>query len=278
MGIMGQDTLDKLHIILLELIDEFVRICEENKLTYFLYAGTLLGAVRHKGFIPWDDDVDIAMPREDYEKFLDIFQNDIRGAKYYVLSDRCPIDSFWHYIPFAKFCKKNTVFAEKNAPSGDYPPGIFIDIFPYDNCVPFLASLQARLIWLFSKMYRIKTLYDYSRKKKGFVLFFARVFRCFYPMQLARMLYKKSCTLFNRLNTKKVCFFYNHHQRWKEIQKRDVIFPLSKIPFEGRYYCVPGNYDSFLRVYYDDYMEVPPPGERVTHEPKYIIFGDEEKD
>ena len=273
---MEQRVLNELHHVLLEILDEFARICEEQELTYFLYAGTLLGAVRHKGFIPWDDDVDIAMPRKDYEKFLDLFRTD-SGTNYYVLSNRCPTNSFWHYIPFAKFCKKNTVFMEKNAPSDDCPPGIFIDIFPYDNCIPFLAPLQARLIRLSSKVYRMKTLHNYNKKKKA-IFYLIKLFRRFYTLRFAKRLYMKSCTLLNRFKTKYVCLFYNHHQMWKEIQRFSNIFPLTKVEFEKKYYYAPNNSDSFLRVYYGDHMQIPSVEGLITHEPKYIIFDTTQKE
>ena len=67
--------LDKLHFVLVEILDYFVSICEKNNLRYFLVYGTALGAYRHKGFIPWDDDLDVAMPRKDYQKFLEIMQH-----------------------------------------------------------------------------------------------------------------------------------------------------------------------------------------------------------
>ena len=76
-----KETLDKLHQVEMEILDDFVKVCEKHKLRYFLTGGTMLGAVRHSGFIPWDDDVDIGMPREDYDKFIEI-GDEALGDKY----------------------------------------------------------------------------------------------------------------------------------------------------------------------------------------------------
>jgi lipopolysaccharide cholinephosphotransferase len=125
--IYEHNTLKQLQNVLHEILDEFVRICEENSLTYFLASGTLLGAVRHKGFIPWDDDIDVAMPRKDYEIFLNIFENNTE-TNYYVLSNRGSQNKFMLYRGLAKFCKEGTIFAASNIPNPDKYPGIFIDI------------------------------------------------------------------------------------------------------------------------------------------------------
>ena len=103
-----KETLDKLHQVELEILDDFVSVCEKNKLRYFLTGGSMLGAVRHSGFIPWDDDIDIGMPREDYDKFIKL-GSEALGDKYtlecFELNDN-------YHLPFAKIVKNNTIFDE----------------------------------------------------------------------------------------------------------------------------------------------------------------------
>ena len=101
-----QKTLDILHQVELSILDDFIKVCEDNDLTYFLIGGSLLGAVRHQGFIPWDDDIDVGMMRKDYDKFLEIAQDKL-GDKYYV--DYFPKDKKC-YLPFAKIRLNGTVF------------------------------------------------------------------------------------------------------------------------------------------------------------------------
>ena len=105
---MDKDILQKLKEEQLKVLDYIVKVCEENSLEYFLIGGTLLGAVRHRGYIPWDDDLDLAMPRKDYEKFIKIFLNQDNGK--YILDTNNHSKYYW--LPFLKVRNKNTIYQE----------------------------------------------------------------------------------------------------------------------------------------------------------------------
>ena len=265
---MNQETKNKLHSAILELLNEFVSICEENNLTYFLTAGTLLGAVRHKGFIPWDDDIDVAMPRKDYEIFLDLYEN-VKETNYYVLSYRSHNRAGNFCKHFAKFCKKDTVFAESYRTSDGYP-GIFIDIFPFDNCVYFIAPIQTILIKFFLNIYRLKN--NTILTKKKIKLLIAKMFAFFFPLIFIEDMHKNLYLLFNEHKTRHISFFSGRYGYKRETHKYDIIFPLTKVLFEGKHYNAPNNWDSFLRTLYGSYMELPPVEERHTHSHEYIVF------
>ena len=109
---MDDKTLRKLQLTELDILIEIDKICKENNIQYFLIGGTLLGAVRHKGFIPWDDDIDVGMIRSDYEKFIDLCLNkNVLGEKYFL---HCNESDENYFIPFVKVKKNNTTFAEEN--------------------------------------------------------------------------------------------------------------------------------------------------------------------
>ena len=114
----------------LDILTELDRVCRKNGLRYFLAGGTLLGAVRHGGFIPWDDDVDIAMPREDYDKLPACCEKDLDGAYYFQDYRTDPA----YYLPYAKIRKNDTFFYEERFRNSGFHKGVFIDIFPIDYC------------------------------------------------------------------------------------------------------------------------------------------------
>ena len=266
---MDQEVMIKLRKVMVELLDEFVSICEKNELSYFLTAGTLLGAIRHKGFIPWDDDIDVAMPRKDYEAFLTIFESQ-NSENYYLLSHKCPQDNIYHYMPFAKLCKKNTIFAEENISESNYT-GIYIDIWPYDNCNRFFLPIHTKLLKFFSKLYPIKRKVHKPVRKSYLII--TKIFCMLLPSQLMKYFSTTFYLIFNNNNTKYITFFTGRYGYKKETHRYDDIYPLSEVCFENKIYKAPKDWNLFLNKLYGDYMTLPPVEKQHTHNPLYIVFG-----
>lgn len=132
---MDKDTLRKVQLTLLEIAKEVKRVCDENDIKYYLDSGTLLGAVRHSGFIPWDDDFDIGMMREEYDRFCKIAPFAL-NSNYYLQTWE---NDEKYAVPFAKVRKKNTIYRENKA-NPNLNNGFYVDIFPYDNAPVSLDS------------------------------------------------------------------------------------------------------------------------------------------
>jgi len=268
---IDQAQMQKLRAIQIELLDEFVQICNARNFTYFLTSGTLLGAVRHKGFIPWDDDIDVAMPRKDYEAFINYYEN-IQDTDYYILTNRCPVNTYYHYNSFTKFCKKNTVYAEKTRDKEDYC-GIFLDIFPYDNCVLFFLPFHSFLIKTGFRLYRLKT-YDSEPKINKVNLKLKKIIKKFVPLWICKCFYKFStnlCYLFNKRTTKYISFLTGIYHYKRNTYKYCDIFPLTTVLFENTYYNSPKDTHLFLKILYGNYMELPPVEKQKTHGDYYTI-------
>lgn len=261
------NELSELHNVHVEILDEVVRICEKHKLTYFLVAGTLLGAVRHKGFIPWDDDLDIGMPRQDYDKFIKIAASEL-NKKYFmhnIFSDK----GYW--LNFTKIRKNNTLFDETMIENIEAHKGIFIDIFPLDNLNnnKFLFKIKWSILAnlrMFSLYYR--GVYDKNAINHKFT---CKIFSVFGSHKLL-----KFCDWFMSLNkntkSKYLVSYGGIYSRHKENFERQWFFPTNKIEFEGKMYSCPNNPDALLTHIYGDYMKLPPKEKRVTHLPKQILF------
>ena len=168
---MDKDILQKLKEEQLKILDYIVKICEENSLEYFLIGGTLLGAVRHRGYIPWDDDLDLAMPRKDYEKFIKIFLNQDNGK--YILDTNNHSKYYW--LPFLKVRNKNTIYQENLQKNYKGNLGIWVDIFPLDNGnkeISKLQSFQFRFVKNSRYLISMKCDVGVPKKSKGKTLIF----------------------------------------------------------------------------------------------------------
>lgn len=249
---------------LLRLLREFDRICGELGVSYLLFAGTLLGSVRHKGFIPWDDDLDILMLREDYEKFLSEAERLIDRDAFFLQKE---FSEHWPMF-FSKLRLNGTACIEKYRPKDPLVhQGIYIDIFPCDDARE--SSLGKRLQFLASKVVIAKSLdrrgYETkSLKKKLF-------------MGACRLLPMKPFLSFAK-NGKKGgelhSFFAAAHSYSKNLYPRELLQNTVMGEFEGGKYPIPADYDILLKTLYGDYNVLPSPEER--EKKRHAIFVDTE--
>lgn len=271
---MEQNELQRLHETLIEILDYVTEVCEENGLTYFLSCGTALGAYRHKGFIPWDDDLDIAMPREDYDRLLVIMKNS--SEKRY--SIQYEENEKNYYLAYAKVRKNGTLFEESIAKGMYKNNGIFIDIFPLDY-VEDINSISFKL-----KKYAISyvkhilryTSYKGVYAKKSKIRHFAEHIICLPAYVLSkRMLLNKinkwskgKCTR----DTAKYIAQYSYGIKRMAMPK-EFYFPIKKLSMCGKEYCAPNMIEDYLSVLYGpNYMELPPIEQRVNHLPEKLRF------
>jgi lipopolysaccharide cholinephosphotransferase len=259
-GIRLMDYLSKIWKIELEILDKFDDFCKKNKLKYSLAYGTLLGAVRHAGFIPWDDDIDVIMPRADYEYLLTNW--DIPD---YILQNKRTNNDFNQN--FTKIRKDHTAFLqdehEKNV---SYHTGIFIDVFPGDRVAPKgKARLQqyfyCALNLLYSREFTSGTKSNFIEK---ILLGLPRELR----LRILDTTDKK-IQIWNESDNP--FFFPSTLHDIKVFFASDLFDRMTDIVFEGKKYMCMYDYDNYLRNCYGDYKCLPPEEERVLkHHPVFI--------
>ncbi|MHA1381777.1 MAG: LicD family protein [Candidatus Helarchaeota archaeon] len=257
------EILKKLHKLQLEMAKEVDSICREHNIKYFIIAGTLLGAVRHKGFIPWDDDLDIGMLREDYEKFIKICSTELSSDYFLQTWDNDP--NFG--LPIAKIRKNDTKYIEKASRKIGIHSGIYIDIFPFDN-VPenFLKeSIQNINTYILKRLILARVGYDLcqsNKKIKKLTYKIIKLISKILSLSRQKQMLEKQMKKFNNSKTTKVVTFGGSYGYKKESIKRVWVENLSNIEFENTKLICPRDYKSYLTYFYGDYFTPPPENER----------------
>lgn len=274
------ETLGRLQREILSILDDFLEICHDYGLEYYGIAGTAIGAIRHKGFIPWDDDIDLAMPRRDFEKLCRIVDKKY-GDRYLILNaERFPA----YPLMTTRLVRKGTVFVEEVMRDIDCPFGIFLDLYVLDNIADGKVAYmkQAWTAWFFSKLMILRALPKPVLAQKGMAAsaVWAVCGLVNRAMKLLRIspeyLYRRcaaECRRYNRTATRRMAFLGDSSPYWNTVD-REKLYPLLYLPFEGRKLAFPANTDEMLRLQYGDYMIMPPEEKRKTHYPYRLEFSE----
>lgn len=269
--------LRRLQLALLEIAKDIDRVCRENDIEYFLDSGSCLGAMRHGGFIPWDDDVDLGMMREDYNRFLEVAP-DALGEDYVMAH---PGNSDRLAGQFAKVWKRGTVFATEETIEAGIDQGIFIDIFPFDEVCADEAAARKQLrscrIWQsISYLYHSKSI----NVPDGGIMGAAERAACAVVHGIVRALLDP-----DRIRGKfeqsafqgaadgsgvyvNMCYAQGGSFR------RDILLPTATLEFEGHPFPAPADPEAYLEIAYGKtWRELPPECQRRNHAPVKLDFG-----
>ena len=260
---MNQKEFEWLHQAQMEIMDEIHRICKLEGITYYLIAGSAIGALRHKGFIPWDIDIDCAMPRSEYERFKDACMRDLNPRfRYY---DLFSVKNYSkpHAIVSISGTKLYRSYDQYNPK--EFQPGIYVDVFPLDSA-PDTEEERAKHAEAITKIKRkiyIKRHYNYSPSPvkrlgkwiKSLRYFYVSSDRLFSELDNEMRRYEKDKTNY-------LCSMAGRHPYENESSPAAYFGTPVLAKFENREYFIPHDADKYLRKMYGDYMKLPPESEQ----------------
>lgn len=258
----GPETIRRVQMIALEILCEFDRICKKYEISYILSAGTLLGAIRHKGFIPWDDDIDVFILNEEWQKFVKVAEKELDKSRFFLRTQETDIDN---NLVFGQIKRNDTVYVKDGRDNFNTHRGIAMDILPFYN------SPDTRIMfWLQNKLCRFFKTMTWAHMGSGSE---RRFIPGVYYRLLAKVSNKKSYQMYykfaNMIKEPKpylayLCVARNPYH--KGFNQRKYFEDLCEVEFEGHMFPAPREYDPYLKYLYgDDYMKLPVPYRRVNH-------------
>lgn len=259
---MKELSLQELKEIEFEILKVFDDFCKENNIRYFLSHGTLLGAIRYKKFIPWDDDVDVLVPREDYDRLLSLYKDSERYRLFAFEKDQN------YRYPYAKLCDMTTRKDEFSYDNG-IALGVDMDIFPLDAWDNNLEEAKREVKHQQKAMFRLglaklnkpDSVNPIKRFVKGIVMVFCKMVGSEHYVQKIIAGCRKN---------EKIDSSYLGNKAWTVYGERDIIpgavfAETIDIEFEGEKFPAPKDYDTYLRCLYGDYLPEPPKEKQKTH-------------
>lgn len=253
-----------LQLKILEIVKDIDKICKENNIQYYIYYGSCLGAVRHKGFIPWDDDFDIALKYEDYNKFIKVCQEKLDAKKYFVQTLETDPN---YYLSFAKIRNIQTTLIEENNKFENMVNGVNIDVFPI---VGYPKGRIKQAIFKINRAFALSANRNVINNK----------FLCFIFKIILKILGKKNiikyctkqCIKYRCEDCEKIISVFDGDGIPINITSNKILGKPKYVKFEDTELPIPEDYDTYLKNVYGDYMKIPSQDEidHKTHTP-YIL-------
>ena len=276
-NLIDEKITKKVQLCEIDILSQIDQICQKYHLEYFAIGGTALGAVRHGGFIPWDDDIDIGMRRRDYEKFLKVATEELPKGYHIQNFYTEPNTPFY----FTKIRKDGTKFVEYYLKDYDMHHGIFVDIFPFDHIPdnPWLEKIHFRISRIIYQLFLSKSLDtvcssrfeqqgDYKKTYKHHV---RKLLHFMLKPVSKAWLFKvldKTSRMFNHCRTRRM----GHVVRKRLAVSKKVLCPIQRLPFDAVWMPVPKDYDAYLKNQFGNYMDLPSEEQRYGHLPYLVEF------
>lgn len=255
-------TLEETKQVELEILTNVADFCDKHEIQYFLAYGTLIGAVRHKGFIPWDDDIDIWMPRADYNRFLKIYNKENSDSQYKVIS---PYDKISRHS-FVKVIDTRTAKIESGIDYSNGYLGVDVDVFPLDGQPDDDGDFKK----FYNKKYLYYKLHNNSISAMNFGSWKYRIYKlAFFGTKPFKNVFLRKCDNIARKytyeNSKLIGAVSTIYNSKKNRYKKDWFNDSITVDFENKKFKIPVGYDEILTQMYGDYMQLPPIEKQVTH-------------
>ena len=265
------DQVQKLQIIQnneLLILKEIKRLCDKHSIRYILAFGSCLGAVRHDGFIPWDDDIDVAMPLDDYKRFLEICKLEL-NEDFFLQTFETDKN---YYYPFAKVRKNNTAFITWNSRNHHIHQGFWVDIFPIVKIPKNPMKLSAlKLMILLSSYLQIGDFlkgFENAKDEIGKVRLSIITVLSVLPMSARIKLHNTILRIYLKSPKEHDEIAVLLSALWPTL--KGCCFDTIEHKFVDDYYPIPRYYDQYLTLLYGDYLQLPPVEKRVSHSPVIV--------
>ena len=262
------ENIKEIQKVQLEIAKEFDRICRKHKLVYQLYSGTLLGAIRHGGFIPWDDDFDVCMLRNDYETFLRIAQDEL-GDDYFMQTTNT--DSKY-LLQFGKIRKENTTFVENSYKYDDIHHGVYIDVFPFDNIEldTRRGKKQKKKYYILNRLtlIRSKAIVEMASGPSKYVRTLVHTLIKLFPKSVMDKMQYKTAIMLQNEETEYITDLVSGGDDYtfnQYLMKKSNFLEVIEWEFEGHAFYIPKDYDAVLKTNFGDYMSYPPLEDQRPH-------------